>query len=627
MKDAALLLAVVVAATSAGLVFLRALRALPEAPGERLVPGLAAGLGLTGLLGLALAGAGVLRPVPVAVAGVVAVLAGGADLARAVGAVDRAALRRAWPFLAVAAIVLATEVVTMLAPPVGGDQTKYQLAYPRLFAAAGRVVPTPWCIWGEMQFLENFVYAVGFALSGDTLARFLNATLGVAVALAVAGLVRHHLSRSAARWAGLLVFTLPITWSLMTRAGSDLAVVLFATLATDAVLAGSPADLRRAGVFAGFAAGSKVLGLLVPTLVGVALLVWLVRRTTPLPRALAAAATFGVLVLVVAAPYYVRATVDTGNPLFPFGFRAFGGRHWSAAASEYLEDYYQQYQSTYATRRDGGIYEGIEVARFPWDLTMHPESFENGARASLDIGPFMLAFLPALVVVTRRRPFVATVAAIGVAYAATIAVAAWAHPRYVFPGVVLALAAAVPAAWAFLGRRVATAVLAFTIAGNVAVTSRLLVPMWPDQLSVATGRLAPEAFLRKWSSRFAFWERANAAMPPDAHVMVLEKIPHPYYIERPFVLASYLEQGFIDYRRLDDPEKLAARAHELGITHVAVDVTALTAGGDPFEAAIARLWSGFVARECDVVLRDGTYALYALREPTAIAAAGGGVRG
>ena len=51
------------------------------------------------------------------------------------------------------------------------------------------------------------------------------------------------------------------------------------------------------------------------------------------------------------------------------------------------------------------------------------------------------------------------------------------------------------------------------------------------------------------------------------------------------------------------------------------------AGGDPFEASVARLWRSFVAEECDPPLvREGGYALYPLRTemgPTALAAAGG----
>src|SRR2546430_16728990 len=229
-----------------------------------------------------------------------------------------------------------------------------------------------------------------------------------------------------------------------------------------------------------------------------------------------------------------------------------------------------------------------------------------------DVSPFTLAFVPALLLVRRRRAKALAVAGIGFAYAAIVSTGAWAHPRYVLPGIALMLAAAVPAASTLLGRRLAAAVVALTIAGNLTLIGRYLGTLWPDQLRVAAGRLAPEEFLRRYSPRYAFWERANVAVPPAGRVLVLEKIPHPYYIERSFVLGSYLEQGLIDYRAIESTAALADAARNLGVSHVAVDLSSLSAAGDPFAASVGRLWRGFITAECDPVLREGEYGLYVL---------------
>ncbi|HLK10083.1 MAG TPA: hypothetical protein VKW76_01755 [Candidatus Binatia bacterium] len=631
MIDALLLLAVLLAATAAGFAVLRALDGLPPAPADRLLAAAAAGLGVAGAVGLGLAAGGVLRPLPLAAVGIVALALGGGDVVRGV----RAALaeRRGWSWavLAPCALVLAAEAVTMLAPPVGGDQTKYQLVYPRLYARAGGLVETPWSFWGQMQYLQNFDFAIAFALRGDVLARFVNGAFGVLATLGLAALARRHLARGAGRVVALVFFTLPITWSLMTRAGSDFPVVLYAALGVSALLdwraSGAAGDLRRAALMAGLAGGSKVMGLLVPALLGLGMLIVLARRPRPPARALAAALVFGVVALVSACPWYVRNAVDTGNPIYPFGYRVFGGRWWSAAASDYLADYYRAYQTTWAERRAGTPYAGLAVLRFPWDLTMHPESFEKGARQSLDVGPVVLAFVPALGLVRRRRRAVFAVAAFGAAYVGIIAGAAWAHPRYVLPGIALLLVSAVPAAAALAGRRLFALVVALTVAGNLAVTSKLLRPLWPDQVRVAFGRMRPTEFLRRHSDEWVFWERANAVVPPGGRVLVLEKIPHPYYIERPFVLASYLEQGLLDYRTLETPVAFAGAARLLGVTHVAVDVAGLEAEGDPFEARVTALWRRFLSEECEPALRAGGFGLYVLRTPTALAAAGEGARG
>jgi hypothetical protein len=627
MIDTVLLLALLAAAGAAGLVTLRALGAAAGTPGERLVEGLAVGLGIAGMVGLVLAATGMLRPTPIALVGVLMLAVGGGDLARAVRALEPGAARRAWPYLVVCAVVLAVEIAPMLAPPIGGDQTKYQLAYPRLYAQHHGLVETPWSFWGQMQFLPNFVFALGFALGTDALPRLVNGTFGVLAALALAALVRRSFGFRSGAAAGALFFSLPITWSIMTRAGADLALVLYTALAATAFVVwhtdGRASDLRRAALFAGLAGGSKVMGLLVPALLGAGVLATLAWRALPVRRMVGAATAFGVIALVAAAPCYVRNGVDTGNPLFPFGYGVFGGRHWSGPASDYLADYYRQYQTDQAVHRDGTPYVGLDVVRFPWDLTMHPDSFENGARQAMDVSPFALAFVPGLLVVRRRRSAVLLTAGLGIAYAGIIAGGAWAHPRYVLPGVALLLVSALPAARAVLPRRVFALVVALTVVGNLALSTRLLRPLWPDQVRVALGRLDENEFLRRHSPRFVFWEQANGEVPAGGLVLVLEKIPHPYYIERPFVLASYLEQGLIDYRSIKTADELATVAHDLGVTHVAVDLAGLNAGSDPFEASVARLWRAFLADECEEpIVRGGGYALYALHAetgPTALA--------
>jgi hypothetical protein len=183
----------------------------------------------------------------------------------------------------------------------------------------------------------------------------------------------------------------------------------------------------------------------------------------------------------------------------------------------------------------------------------------------------------------------------------------------VLPGTALVLVAAAAGARGLLGRGAFLAVVALTIASNAALVSRMLQPMWFDQVRVATGRMRPDAFLTKYSpDRYVFWSQAKTRVPPDGRVAVLEKIPHPYYMDRPVVLLSYLEQGLVDYRRVDTPDALADAVVRLGATHVAVDVKGLDASADPYERTVTALWRGYVARLGEPVLTAGGYALYAL---------------
>jgi 4-amino-4-deoxy-L-arabinose transferase-like glycosyltransferase len=504
----------------------------------------------------------------------------------------------------------------MLAPAVTGDQTKYQLAYPKLFAAAHGLVPTPWSFWGQQQFLANWVFAAGYAVQGESLARLLNGLTGLLAVLAVGRLVERHLLRGAGLVAAMLLMTQPMSWSLMTRAGADLLLVANAALAVSAFLdwrrRADDGALRRLGLLAGLAGGTKVMGMLWPALLGIGVLL---RGGRPLRERLVAAVVFAALAGAVAAPPYVRNLVEVGNPLHPFAHSLFGGRHWTPAAAAYLDEYYRQYRVQRAARRDGSPYAGLEWLRFPWDLTMYPESFERATRQSLDIGPFAVAFLPAAVWAARRSRRRQAVLLMSAVCVAVIAGGAWAHPRYVLPALALWVAAGVAGARRVLGRRGWALVVAVTVAGQLVVTSRLLPPLWPDQVRVATGRMTREAFLERHSWRFRFWRRASAVVPPDGLVLVLEKIPHPYFIERPFVLGSYLEQTLIDYRTIGSAAALRETALALGVTHVAIDVAGLAAGADPFEARVSALWRDFAGSLGPAAVQADGHALFALARP------------
>lgn len=616
MTGAGPALALLVAAGSMGSWMLRVAGAAPRHPVDSLLAAIVVGNGGLGVVGLALAAAGALEPWIVWLV-LAAVAAPGVP--SAVQLVRTAWRRRrrsragarlaGWALLGYAVLVL----VAALAPSVTGDQTKYQLAYPKLYAAAGGLVSTPWTFWGQQQFLENFVFTLAFSIGDEITAHLAHAAIGGVAVVAVA--------RLAARWLvpgwqwplALLVATAPIMWSLVLANGSDLPLVGATALAVAGLLswrAGEDGGLRRAALLAGVAGGTKVMGLLTPALVGVAAVIHAARGGVG--RVVRTAVVFGALAGAVAAAPYVRNAVEVGNPLHPFAHGVFHGRDWSDAAGAYLEEYYQQYRAERARRRGGEPYDGLAVLRFPWDVTLYPESFERSARWALDMGPFMLATLPAAVWIAGRVPAARVIVLLGASFTTIVAAGLWAHPRYVLPGTLLLVAGGMGGLVRLAGRRIAATVVAVTVAGHLVVTARLAMSRFPDDLRVAIGALDRTAYLERHSPRFRFWRRANLLVPPGGLVLVLGKIPHPYFIDRPFVLGSYLEQTRLDYRRLDGVPALFAAARALGATHVVFESADLERGADPFERRVTRLWRDFRARLGDPLLRADGYELYRL---------------
>ena len=608
MIDAAILLALLVVALGVGR---RCLRAVPFTDGlEEGVFATALGLGLLAYVTLALGELGLLRRSVLVGVLVVAAWFGRRESVGGVIRLGRGVGRwAARPVPGeVAAVLLGTvlvlaECVLVLAPAVGGDQTKYQLVYPRLFADAGALIATPWSFWGYMQYLVNMLFAAAFVLRGDVLARFVNVGFGVLATLAVYLLGRRCYGRRVGWWAALLFLSMPFTATLMIRAWVEFALTLYVVLAVLAVLAwrggGGSAWLALGAVMGGLAAGTKLMGVLAPSLLGVVVLTTAMRRTG-LEAVIRAVVGFGLVAMLAASPCYLRNAAATGNPIFPFGYGIFGGSNWSAEAARGLDDYYAAYRETHAHKRGGSAYGSwIDALRFPWDATMAPYAFENVGRFAYDIGPFLLAFAPAVLLLRRDRQ-AAILAGLALAYGAIVVFGMWAHPRYVHPALSLLLIVTVQAVLTLGGRsvglrRAMLVVLAVTVLGQAVTGLRIVAPLLPDSARVAVGRMSEDQFLRRYERRYPLWDLVNHEVPPDGNVLVLAMIPHPYHLERRFTLASPLEQGAIDYRRIATLDELTAVLARFGVTHVVREPEEEKTAANPIGDHVTELWDALLA--------------------------------
>jgi 4-amino-4-deoxy-L-arabinose transferase-like glycosyltransferase len=628
MLDAGILLVLVAVALGLGR---RCLRAVPFHDGlEEGVYAVTLGFGLLAYTTLALGEIGLLRrPVLIGVLAVAAWFGRAetvAGLARTARAIQRWAAAPRPPEVAAVALavaLVALECLLVLAPAVGGDQTKYQLVYPKLFADAGALVPTPWSFWGYMQYLMNMLFAAAFVLSGDVLARLLNVAYGVLATLGVFLLARRCFGRTVAWWTAMLFLTMPFTATLMIRAWVEFALTLHVLLAVVAVLAwretGHRTWLAVGAVMGGLAAGTKLMGVLAPGLLGVVVFVTALGRGTVV-AATRAVVGFGLVAMVAASPCYLRNAVATGNPIFPFGYGVFGGANWSAEAARGLDDYYAAYRETHAQKRGGVAYRSwMDALRFPWDATMTPHAFEKVGRFAYDSGPFILAFVPAAWLV-RRDPRVWILLGLAGVYASVVVFGMWAHPRYIHPTLPLFLMVAVAGLYALGGgsrnaRHAAAAVLALTVLGQAVTSVRVVAPLVPDSARVAFGAMTEDAFLRRYERRYPLWDLVNREVPPDGNVLILGMIPHPYHVERRFTLASPLEQGAIDYRRLETVDDLTAALATFGVTHVVREPEEEKAAANPVGERVTRLWDDLIAR-AEKVSESEAGVLYRLGPPS-----------
>jgi len=249
--------------------------------------------------------------------------------------------RLAWGFVACAGAALAAMLVAACSPPgwlwgseFGGyDALSYHLQLPREWLAGGRVWPVEHnaysCLPGYAEAMFVHVARLG---GGSTLAysaQALHAGLAiVAACLAGAAARNTGASRLGATAAGTVLLAVP--WTVVTGSMAYSEMGVLAMLAGALAVAwdpGLPPITRGAivGVLLGVACGFKPTAIvLAAPAAGVVLLGASPRREWP--GLLAGGALAGAAAL---APWLSRNAIACGNPVFPYLHSVFGDAHWT----------------------------------------------------------------------------------------------------------------------------------------------------------------------------------------------------------------------------------------------------------------------------------------------------------
>jgi hypothetical protein len=517
------------------------------------------------------------------------------------------------PWLALAATAGAFGFLAALAPEKEYDALWYHLNLPRLWLDAGRPVDQVEEYVSLYPLTWELVLGAGLTLGGAVAAKLLHflclPLLGALVWLAATRYVR---AAPAAVAVALVVTTPTMLWESGT-AYVDLALAFHAAAAAYALARYAELDERPWAVVAalqfGGAAATKHLGVIL-TLLSLALYVlWMWRHERSVWTAARRALLIGAGAALLPLPWYVRAALASGNPVFPELFSVFGAsppERWDALTEHGLAGF---------KARFGFGRSLVDLLALPWNVTVH------GARFGGSVGPLFLLLVPAACIVRRGRGVLILLAAAVAGYALV-----WASPlssyqiRFVMP--IVAPAALLAAAgfrattdaaghWSAHGGRLIR-VLVFALA----VLNLPPFTEWHERdrngwngflthvlretpIAVVAGRESESSYLRSELPAFAAWQAINTRLPNDVRVLTFvggdqfyarrPRIPYDSTIARPAVsVGSDRAPAAIDAMR------------RLGITHLLFDRREL----DRLHAETLAIGSPAIQRACVVVYED-----------------------
>ena len=486
-------------------------------------------------------------------------------------------------WISCAALAILCAGVAALAPESQYDALWYHLTYPQRYLAAGYLVDVPADFVSLYPMTTELWFGYGLALGGSTAAILLHLGFLLLSTIITYEFVRRF-APSASPWLAVaLLVTIPTVIWLGSTANIDLAVMLFVTLALDALFryvdSGRRQWLLLAALNLGLALASKHLALFALAILCPGLLVALWRRGAGWRASFTAALALGTLSLLVALPWYLRSYLATGNPVFETMYAVFGAPadRWNAQADRGLRLFLDHFGRP---RTIGNL------LTLPWHMTIHAASYSG------TLGPLFLVLLPMLALRRVRGTMPWLIAFVG------LWILLWSSPlssfqmRHLMP---IAPALAVLAAAAFgraagLARLVAGRRTSALLAGGLAMLLVLNLPPftflhevdrvnWDGWLSsvlyalpwgVVVGGESADSYLTREIRSYAAWQFADAKLPPDARVLSWSG-GEQFYTQTDRIWADSVLAATTAWAKTGEEEQALDGLRALGITHLIVN--------------------------------------------------------
>lgn len=457
---------------------------------------------------------------------------------------------------------VAIAIVPTAVPEIFYDALYYHLGLPWQYVMAGEIQWHPTVVHSAFPAYLDVLFGICLSLGGPGVAKFFNLLLSIIGGCATAAFVYEVLGDKRAALVGAVtVSTIPGVVIMSTMCAIDAALIGFAAMAALALARmqhAGPNDLKPlallAALNAGFVGGSKYTGL---WLIGVLALPVLVRQR-PL-HAVRAAVLFVGCAMLVAAPWYVRNLVVTGDPIYPV-----------------LSGYFGDGDARWAIER---IQRDVPASGLSWvalkDLVMglvqHSDRFGAGAQTGLLMPLGFVALLVGVRRVPLLRPWTVAAVAYVIVWLSQANVVRYIYP--IFPFFTLGVA------WAVCRGRerlrhpaFVTAVFVTLAVAPLSQSIRTLDALYvgSDVAALVSGTLSKDDYLARRLAYYPAVQWLNAHAPPDARVLYLGET-RLLYLDRAVRFSSAYD--YTEVARLLGPDAppFFSQLRDLGITHILVN--------------------------------------------------------
>jgi len=351
--------------------------------------------------------------------------------------------------------------------------------------------------------------------------------------------------------------------------------------------------LLLAGICSGILAGTKLTAVAAVLCLAL-LLLWMCQRDSARRISLGRLGLFfGLPVVVLVAPWYLKSWYDTGDPIYPFAYGVFGGKYWSAS----LTEQWSAWQQSIGMGRSA-----VDYLLLPVRVVLQGEM--GYGRFDGSINRLWLLWGPVALVGAWRNTTARFAVLLSLGYFVFWAASSQ-QVRYlipVLPFLSLAAALGVASLTSLLNgaraRRIASGIVAMAVVGSLIACSAegLLASIRLARTAMAQAPATDRAAVSgtpaasqntACSSRFPggdgrrgsldapssayarIFDYINAEMPADVMIMFLNP-NHGFDCDRPFIADSFFEASQMAdvLKPARTTEDVRSILRSLGVTHV-----------------------------------------------------------
>ena len=494
--------------------------------------------------------------------------------------------------------MVAAVVILSWVPPVSRDALTHHLAVPKLYLQRGAMVELPEVPFSYYPMNLDLLYLVPLCFGNDILPKYIHYVF----ALLTAGMVFSHLKRrldiTYALFGALFFLSIPVIVKLSITVYVDLGLVFFTTAALIYLLRWSETSLQwrhllLSAVFCGMAAGTKYNGLVTLGLLTFSVPYLFLHACQYVEMKQGRSVVYGAVYLLVAllvfAPWMIRNSAWTGNPIYPMYNQWFN----PAAADPLPEEerinnleYKQRagHWNHYDIRRLIYGESWSEIALLPVRIFFEgqddkPQYFDGR------LNPFLLLLLPfafflkdelhSFLRVEKRLLLAFTILFILIAFLRTSIRVRYIAP--VIPPLILLSTYGLKNIVDFFRKRKQPLSRAFGIflVSVIALWMFTLNGIYigklfrvVDPLSYIGGTLDRDAYIAKYRSEYPVLQYINRSLTQNAKILGLFMGNRRYYCDRELVFGESLLTRAV--MRAESTERIGEMIAKQGFTHMIV---------------------------------------------------------